>query len=77
MSAVKIINEDRYVNTQSQWYKQIQPTADSGAVAARQLPNITPVWIKMMTDELTVLLFCDVHINKGTTLDSLQCLRVI
>ena len=58
------------------WYKRIQPTADSGAVAAWQLPN-APVWIKMMTNELTVLLFCDVHTNKGVTLDLLQCLCVI
>ena len=29
------------------------------------------------TDELTVLLFCDVHINLGATLNLLQCLCVI
>ena len=27
-----------------------------------------------MTDELTVPLFCDIHINKGATLNLLQCL---
>ena len=30
-----------------------------------------------MTDELTVLLFCDVHIDIGATLNLLQCLSVI
>ena len=30
-----------------------------------------------MTDELTVLLFCDVHIGIGATLNLLQCLHVI
>ena len=29
------------------------------------------------TDELTVLLFCDVHIDKGATLNLLRCLHII
>ena len=44
---------------------------DSEAVAARQLAN-APVWIKTTTDELTVLLFCDLL---GVTLNLLQCLH--
>ena len=54
------------------WYKRIQPTE-----IVEQLAK-APVWIKTTSDELTVLLlFCDVHIDKGTTLNLLQCLCVI
>ena len=65
----------------------------SGTVAARQLANVpalirndqlanVPALIRNDTAVqsahwLTVLLFCDVHIHIGATLNVLQCLHVI
>ena len=54
---------------------------DSGTVAARQLANV-PVWLRndrwaAVLYCCTVLLFCNVHANVGTTLNLLQCLCVI
>ena len=37
---------------------------------------VTPACMCQMTDGLTVLRFCDVHINIGVTLNLLQCLHV-
>ena len=54
-------------------YKRIQPTETV------DLPGNLPTRLceSKMTDELTVLLFCDVHIDKGATLNLLQCLHVM
>ena len=56
------------------WYKRIHPTE----TVELQLPCNLPMCLceSKTTDELTVLL-TDVHIDKGTTLTLLQCLRVI
>ena len=47
------------------WYKRIQPT-----VATKQLAN-APCESEM-TYRLTVLLFCDVHINNDTELPAMR-----
>ena len=46
---------------------------DSEAVAAWQIACVE----QKTTDELTVLLFCDVHIDKGMALNVLQCMHLI
>ena len=58
------------------WYKLcIQPTVTMELYLPCNLP--TPLCESEMTDGLTVLLFCDVHIDKGVTLSLLWCLHVI
>ena len=55
-------------------YKQIQPTETLTVelyVAARQLANVR-LCESEATDGLTVLLFCDIYINIGATLNLLQ-----
>ena len=62
--------------TADTWYKRI-----NGFSLLRQWkPSNLPTRLcdeSKMTDELTVLLFCDIHIDKGATLNLLQCLCVI
>ena len=57
------------------WFKQIsllgQWSCSCPATCQRACVN------QKTTDELTVLLFCDVHIDKGVTLNLLWCLCVI
>ena len=60
----------------STWYKQIsllgQWSCSCQATCQRRR-----LCESKTTDELTVLLFCDVHIDKGATLNLLWCLHVI
>ena len=70
MSAVEIIDEDRVGECADPWYKRIQPAE----TVELQLPSNLPTCLQK---RLMGLLFYDVHIDKGTTLNLLQCLRVI
>ena len=58
------------------WYKRIQHTETVELYLPSNLPTRLQCESKT-TDELTVLLFCDVHIDISATLNLLQCLRVI
>ena len=77
VSAVKIIDKDRLVNAQTHGI--------NGFSLLRQwccsCPSNLPMHLceSEMTNGLTVsiLLFCDVHIDIGATLSLLHCLRVI
>ena len=77
MSAVKIIDEDRLVNAQThdincvfsilrQWGCSCPATCQCACVNQKRPMGL-----------LYQLLFCDVHIDIGATLNLLQCLHVI
>ena len=77
MSAVKIIDEDRLVNSQTHGINRMFSILRQWSCSCPATCQCTCVNQKRLTDGLTVQLrqlFCDIHIDIGMTLN---CLRVI
>ena len=76
MSAVKIIDEDRWVNAQTHginWLSLLRQWSWS-CPATCQRACVNQKWPMSC---FVKLLFCDVHIDKGAKLNLLHCLHVI
>ena len=76
-SAVIFVNEDRWVITQTHGINGFSLLMRQYNCSCPVTCQCTCVNQKQPISCWTVVLFCDVHINIGSTLNLLQCLHVI